>query len=87
MKEITMYVSDDGEKFETLDECLNHEKTFHDMISNALALQEYCKCGDGCTGCVFADDTACPIKGSPWSWNIQKFKDALSHSGSNEYDD
>ncbi len=87
MKEITMYVSDDGKKFETLDECLKYEKTSHDMISNALELQKYCKFNEGCAGCVFEDGVTCSIAGSPWCWNIPKFQDTSTHSESHECGD
>lgn len=87
MKEITMYVSDDDRKFETMDECLNHEKTLHDAISNALALQKYCKCHDGCLHCVFDDGVTCSIAGLPRNWNIPEFQDTSTHDGSPECDD
>lgn len=54
MTEKTIYISDDGQKFETKDECIKHESMLKDIFSTGMSYVKQIK-----SHCLSRADHAC----------------------------
>ena len=86
MTEKTIYISDDGQKFETKDECVKHELMLKDIFTTGVSymklIKSYCESRDDhlCIGddsfgkCPFYDDALdeCLFCGQPNDWMFKQ---------------
>lgn len=67
----TIYCADNGEQFETKEECLKYEeqeKQYEKFREMARELQDFCV-GRSCTKCPFFNNKFCVIE-EPTNWMI-----------------
>ena len=74
---ITVFISDDGHKFDTEEECVKYESKREQIFNAMEMIKNYCCSHDVCTECPFFDSSLeeCHFTAtSPYCWDVEKIK-------------
>lgn len=74
---ITVFVSDDGHKFETEEECVKYESESEQFFNAMETIKKQCASFEDCDECPFFDSSLgeCYFTTtSPYCWDVKKIK-------------
>lgn len=74
---ITVFVSDDGHKFETEEECVKYESEREQFFNAIETIKKHCCSRDVCIDCPLFDSLSlecCLSMTEPYSWDVEKLK-------------
>lgn len=74
---ITVFIANDGRKFNTEEECIDYESKREQFFNAIQTIKDYCYFRVECSNCPFFDclsNKCWLVTKEPYDWNIEKLK-------------